>query len=124
MALKRVILAFCLSALILPALPALADQRKALAEQYFQIFDMKSQVYSMAIQLGFDDSDPEKVKAVMPKLEALAIDAVAKTFTEQELQALVKFYSSELGQSIANKTNGDLWTNLVQAFQAHPEYFK
>lgn len=107
------------------ALPAAADT-DALAEEYLAlpaVQDMMSDMFSaetMAKQFSsslppnVDLSDDQALKVGMilsdamqeirPDMERLMLEKSIELFTEAELEAMIDFYSSEVGTSVMSKT--------------------
>lgn len=107
------------------ALPAAAQDARALAEQYVTmpgVQQMMNEMFSPeAVAAQFAASLPpgtalsqdqqdrigalmsERLGALRPSMEAAMIDASAETFTPEELSALIAFYESEAGASVMAK---------------------
>ena len=115
-------LALCLG--LFTAAPSMAQENDAarrlqLAEQYVElslgdnVAKMVGQVIEEELAASPDMSDRERawMRANMPPMILEAIDRMAsdmapvyaETFTLEELEALVAFYSTPLGQSVAVK---------------------
>lgn len=106
--------------------PLLADSRMDLAKQYaelpanqqmmtemFSPKSMGSQFASMLPPtLQVNDDQVQRVGALMsevmvsirPQMEELMVTKSAEAFSEDELKAMIEFYSSEVGASILLKT--------------------
>lgn len=54
----------------------------------------------------------EELEDFQPRLEVLMIDAMAETFTAEELTAMIEFYSSDVGRSILVQTQ-PMFTNIM-----------
>ena len=119
-----VALALCLGLFMAAPAPALAQdpdaaRRHQLAEQYVElslgenIAALVGQIVEEDLAASPDMSDRERawMRANMPPMILEAIDRMAKdmapiyaeTFTIEELEALVTFYSTPLGQAVAIK---------------------
>ena len=119
-----VALALCLGLFMAAPAPALAQdpdaaRRLQLAEQYVElslgenIAALVGQIVEEDLAASPDMSDRERawMRANMPPMILEAIDRMAKdmapiyaeTFTIEELEALVTFYSTPLGQAVAIK---------------------
>lgn len=60
-----------------------------------------------------------------PRMEELQVGAIAEVFSEEEIQAMIEFHSTEIGANILIKTQpmfqrvmGDLTPEIVQAMSA------
>ena len=106
------------------ALPAAADT-DALAEEYLAlpaVQDMLSDMFpaeamaqqfssSMPPNVALSDDKALKVGKILsdtmqeirPEMERLMLEKSAELFTEAELQAMIDFYSSEVGASVLRK---------------------
>ena len=110
---------FFLFAVLMLTSPALAqeqsaddwDKRVALSKRMHEIWPVEDKV-----EKGLDDvarrlreEDREKFKTIMRSsmdmevLEKDSVDAMAQTFTAEELQTMVDFYGSDIGNSISSK---------------------
>lgn len=105
--------------------PLLAQDMRALAEEYIQMPEVQQMITemfapeTMAAQFkvslppgtAVTDDQALKIGALMsgvmngmrPKVETLMIESSARHFTVDELQALIDFYKSEHGASIMAK---------------------
>ncbi|MEJ6392075.1 DUF2059 domain-containing protein [Gymnodinialimonas sp. 2305UL16-5] len=54
----------------------------------------------------------EELIDFQPRLETLMVEAMAETFTEEEIQAMIDFYSTEIGASILIQTQ-PMFTNIM-----------
>lgn len=108
-------------ALILMCSPAFAEGEKAqavpakrleLAKKMHEIWPIRTRMESAleSVAEGFPEDKRPEIKAAMRKsvqfdqLEEASINAMAETFTEEELEAMIEFYGSEVGRSISAKT--------------------
>lgn len=96
----------------LPAQEAVSESNLALAKKMHEIWPIRTRIES-AIEAVAENFPPEKqaeVKAKMRKsiqydqVEEESIRAMASTFTEDELKAMIDFYGSDVGRSISAKT--------------------
>lgn len=84
-----------------------------LAEQMHEIWPIRTRIESAydAVAKGFPQERQAEVKAMLRKstdfdeLEESSIKAMATTFTEEELKAMIAFYGSDIGRSISAKTD-------------------
>ncbi len=110
-------------ALLLLATPAFAQDgaateeaipasRLELAQKMHEIWPIRTRMETAidSIAEGFPEDKQPQIKAAMRKsmkfdqLEEASVKAMADTFTEEELQEMIKFYGSETGKSISAKT--------------------
>jgi len=87
------------------------ESRLIAATNYLQVASMgkllDDTIEELALQIYPEQRD--EFKKYMKKgiridlLEKAAVESMVKTFTTQELQALVDFYGSQIGKSIMNK---------------------
>ena len=122
---------FLLTALVLAAPAAAQDtdaapseEARAAAERYIQGDAMQSmmdamlspETLSQAMSAQFGGQIPpdvadqittiatEELAAVEPQMEAAMIEAVAETYTVEEIEAQIEFYASDVGASVLRKT--------------------
>lgn len=93
--------------------PEVAVTRLALAQKMHEIWPVRTRIEA-AIQSVASEYPPEKqaqIKAAMRKsiqydqVEEASIKAMAETFTEDELNAMIEFYGSETGRAVSAKTS-------------------
>jgi len=87
------------------------EQRKQAARQYLQVTSVNTIVEAGIFE--FASSVPaeqrallvEKIRTNISKdvIEEIAVEALAKVFTTNELDALTEFYGSEVGKTAVNK---------------------
>jgi len=91
--------------------PETAVARLALAQKMHEIWPVRTRIET-AIQFVASGYPPEKqtqIKAAMRKsiqfdqVEEASIKAMAETFTEDELKAMIEFYGSDAGRSTSAK---------------------
>ncbi len=99
-----------------PALAAPAEsitpRQLELAKQMHEIWPIRTRVESAidAVVQNFPPDKQAQAKASLRKsiqfdqVEEESIQAMASTFTEDELKAMVDFYGSEIGRSVSAKT--------------------
>ena len=83
-----------------------------LAQKMHEIWPIRTRMESAidSIAQGFPEAKQAQIKAAMRKsmkydqLEEGSVKAMAETFTEEELEEMIKFYGSETGRSISAKT--------------------
>lgn len=112
---------FLILALILISTPVSAQdaaktvvsaKRLELAEKMHDIWPIRTRMESAidSVAEGFPEEKRAEIKAAMRKsiqfdqLEEASVKAMAETFTEEELVAMIEFYGSETGRSISAKT--------------------
>ena len=116
---RRVFLALLAGVLLtLPAVPAAAQAQDAgyqsrlkAAKAYADTMSTREMVQNMMSelaknpQLGVSQADLTAIQGRIDfaKIDAMALDGLAKTFSEQELQELARFYGSPVGKSISAK---------------------
>ncbi len=91
---------------------AISPERLALAEKMHEIWPIRTRVEKAieSVSENFPEEKRAEVKAAMRKsiqfdqLEEESIKAMADTFTEEELKAMIEFYGSDAGRSISEKT--------------------
>ena len=103
---------------------AASDEKLAAAKRYLATTPMSEMVgdmtAKMAIQIPADQRDnfiktmTEEVD--IPLLESVALDAMVKTFTLEELNAFADFYGSEVGKSAMSKV-GTYMSLVMPAIQ-------
>lgn len=110
------------------AAPALAqeasEEARAAAERYIRSDAMQTmldemispEAMSQAVVAQFGDTltpeqvdeivavSVEEVQSIQPAMEEAMIEAAARTFTVEEIEAQIEFYDSEVGASIMSKT--------------------
>lgn len=109
-------------ALVLLSTPAVAqegavtepvsDKRIELAEKMHEIWPIRTRMETAidSVAEGFPADKQAQIKAAMRKsvqfdqLEEASIKAMAETYNEEELTAMIDFYGSETGRSISAKT--------------------
>ncbi|MCV6593659.1 MAG: DUF2059 domain-containing protein [Silicimonas sp.] len=143
----KYIKALALVAALMPAGAAWAETKQELAQAYNdlpavqQMMEAMFSAEGMAAQFraglppGMQVTDEQalRVGAVMsetmvglqPKMEALMIEATAEVFSEDEIRAMIDFYSSEHGAQILLKTQpmfqkvmSELTPSIMQAMAA------
>ena len=117
------------------ALPAAADT-DALAEQYLAlpaVQDMMSDMFSaeamgqqfsssLPPNVGVTDDQALKVGMILsdamqeirPDMERLMLEKSAELFTEAELQAMIDFYSSDVGKSVLSKNQAFFTATMTE----------
>jgi hypothetical protein len=91
---------------------AISAKRIELAQKMHEIWPIRTRMESAidSIAQGFPEAKQPQIKAAMRKsmkydqLEEGSVKAMAETFTEEELEEMIKFYGSETGRSISAKT--------------------
>lgn len=107
-----------------------SDDKIKLATVYFDLCDFKSIIDAQFRLILSKDKDMNKheidnvinefTNAIYPKFRKIMIETVSKSFTVEELSALINFYSSTIGLQIAKKSN-----NLfIQADDSLTELFQ
>lgn len=99
-------------AVSMPAEAPIPEANMALAKQMHEIWPIRTRIESAidAVSERFPEDKQAQVKATIRKsiqydqVEEESIKAMASTFTEDELKAMVEFYGSEAGRSISAKT--------------------
>lgn len=141
MASKAFVLA---TAFTVTAFTAFAQSRLELAQQYKSLSAVQEMMTAMfspdasAVQLraslppGFPITDDQALRAGevtsgvlmdrKPKIEALQVEAIDEVFTEEEINAMMEFHSSEVGAQILIRTQpmfqrgkSELTPQIVQA---------
>lgn len=110
-------------ALVLLSAPAFAQEgaapanisakRLELAEKMHEIWPIRTRMETAidSVAEGFPADKRPEIKAAMRKsvqfdqLEEASIKAMAETYNEEELAAMIEFYGSETGRSISAKTS-------------------
>lgn len=90
----------------------ISKERLRLAEEMHDIWPIRTRLESAidTVSQGFPPERQAEVKATMRKsikfdeLEEASIKAMAETYTDEELKAMIAFYGSEVGRSISAKT--------------------
>ena len=113
---KKLFLILALALLCTPAFAqdeaAIPAKRLELAQKMHEIWPIRTRVESAidSVAESFPEEKRAEIKAAMRKsiqfdqLEEASIKAMAETFTEEELAAMIEFYGSETGRSISAKT--------------------
>ena len=91
---------------------AIPASRLELAQKMHEIWPIRTRMESAidSIAEGFPEDKQPQIKAAMRKsikfdqLEEASVKAMAETFTDEELEEMIKFYGSETGRSISAKT--------------------
>ncbi len=94
------------------ASPVISDKRMELAEKMHEIWPIRTRMETAidSVAEGFPEDKRPEIKAAMRKsvqfdqLEEASIKAMAETYNEEELAAMIEFYGSETGRSISAKT--------------------
>lgn len=100
-------------AVSLPEEVPITKAQLELAEQMHEIWPIRTRIESAyeGVVRGFPEERQAEVKARLRKatdfdeLEEASIKAMATTFTEEELKAMIAFYGSDEGRSISAKTD-------------------
>lgn len=87
------------------------SKRLVLAKQYFEIFPMEDEIKEAIDQLVLNVPKSERVlfKTILerhikiPRILAVSEMALAEIFTQDELRAMVAFYSTDEGKAIREK---------------------
>ena len=96
----------------LPAQEAVSSKQLELAKKMHVIWPIRSRIET-AIDMVAQKAPPAKqaeMKARMRKaiqfdqVQEESIKAMAQSFTEEELQAMIDFYGSDIGRSVSAKT--------------------
>lgn len=90
-----------------------SENRLALAHEMHQIWPIRTRMEDAldGIVKNFPEEKRAAILAAMRKsinydlLEQESVKAMAEIFTEDELKAMVAFYSSDAGRSVSAKTN-------------------
>ena len=90
----------------------ITKERLALAEQMHDIWPIRTRVESAlsSVAESFPEERRPEIKALMRRsikydqLEEESIKAMARIFTEDELKAMIGFYSSDAGRAVSEKT--------------------
>lgn len=110
-----------LIALIFVAAPVAAQEKSAdavtpkrleLAGQMHEIWPIRTRIETAldGIAQNFPEERRAEIKAAMRKsiqfdqVQEASIRAMAETFTEEELEEMIRFYGSDVGRSISAKT--------------------
>ena len=123
MTLKSLALATAMS---FAACAAFAQSRTELAQQYTALPAVQEMMTAMfspetsaaqfraSLPPGYPLTDEQALKVgevmsgvlmgLKPEMEALQVEAIAEVFTEEEIQAMIDFYSTEMGGQILIKT--------------------
>ena len=111
---------FLLFAILFVSVPAIAQEaesiaptRLELAGKMHEIWPIRTRIETAldAVSESFPPDRQAEVKAALRKsiqfdqVEEASIRAMAQTFTEEELAAMIEFYGSETGRSISAKTS-------------------
>ncbi|HEU4838357.1 MAG TPA: DUF2059 domain-containing protein, partial [Micavibrio sp.] len=110
-------------ALILFATPAFAQDsaplgesvpqsRLDLAQKMHEVWPIRTRMETAINSVGeaFPEEKRAEIKAALRKnikydqLEEASIEAMAETYTDEELEKMIEFYGSETGRSISAKT--------------------
>jgi hypothetical protein len=91
---------------------AIPAKRLELAQKMHEVWPIRTRLESAidSVAEGFPEEKQAEIKAAMrknmqfDKLEEASINAMAETYTEEELKAMIEFYGSETGRSISAKT--------------------
>ncbi|MBN7769297.1 DUF2059 domain-containing protein [Marinobacter daepoensis] len=87
------------------------SEKKAAAERYLAATPMSDMLSDMAGNMAMQIPEAERddfirlmtTEVDVSKLESAALDAMVKTFTLEELNALADFYGSDVGKSAMGK---------------------
>ncbi len=116
---KKIILFFCLFLLTAPAFAqeqqseiVVTPKRLELAGKMHEIWPIRTRIEAAleAASQNFPVERQSEVKAAMRKsikfdqVEEASKRAMAETFTEEELEAMITFYGSEAGRAVSAKT--------------------
>ncbi len=93
--------------------PAVSAKRLELSEKMHEIWPIRTRMETAidSVSEGFPVEKQPEIKAAMRKsvqfdqLEEASIKAMAETYNEEELTAMIEFYGSETGRSISAKTS-------------------
>lgn len=93
--------------------PAASAKRLELAGKMHEIWPIRTRMETAidSVAEGFPEDKRVEIKAAMRKsvqfdqLEEASIKAMAETYTEEELTAMIDFYGSETGRTISAKTS-------------------
>ena len=132
-------IAFAAEKAAAPAKPS--ERALSLARRYFAAMQFEQTVLgvyeSMDVYKMLNESDPsmagldpkamneatkEAMTAFMPKMVDAMVPVVAATFTEQELEAMVAFYESDVGQSVVSKSAGMTMPMMQAMMKIVPDY--
>lgn len=131
------------AAISLCGLPSFAQDAKELATQYNQLPavqemmtamfspETSAQQFKATLPPGVDVSDEKLLKVgqimsdvligLKPEMEEMQIEAIADVFTVEEIEAMIEFYSSDIGASVLVKTQPmftSVMTELTPKIQA------